>query len=289
MLDHSLLLSDLYQLSMLEAYSAHGMTETAVFELFVRKLPRRRSFLLAAGLEQIVSFLEGLRYSAEEIDWLRSSSMFFARLRRGSGRPAIYRRPRRDAGRLGFLPRRTSAAANGAAAPGAACRDAPHRRAHGAEAGILAARASFLAGFAGTAAIAANREFGIPIGPWRISFVQAAGRPRRKRSEGKATWPGRKQVYRQRGAIASGDAWWPPRGRSARSWRGLHPCRRLPGAITDNPSEARAGASAGAHEYRNTCPRGRPGSPRFCARSRPHTIASTRMNRLAIVLPSAGF
>lgn len=50
MLDHSLLLSDQYQLSMLEAYLAQGMTETAVFEFFVRKLPARRDFLMAAGL-----------------------------------------------------------------------------------------------------------------------------------------------------------------------------------------------------------------------------------------------
>ena len=45
MLDHSLLLTDLYQLSMLEAYAAHGMAETAVFEFFVRKLPPTRGFL----------------------------------------------------------------------------------------------------------------------------------------------------------------------------------------------------------------------------------------------------
>lgn len=46
MLEHSLLLTDLYELSMLEAYAAHGMTETAVFELFVRVLPAQRGFLV---------------------------------------------------------------------------------------------------------------------------------------------------------------------------------------------------------------------------------------------------
>jgi nicotinate phosphoribosyltransferase len=51
------LLTDLYQLTMLQAYFEAGMTETAVFELFVRKLPPGRNFLVAAGLEQAVEFL----------------------------------------------------------------------------------------------------------------------------------------------------------------------------------------------------------------------------------------
>jgi hypothetical protein len=61
MSEQSLLLTDLYELSMLEAYAAHGMAETAVFELFVRKLPPERGFLMAAGLEQVVEFLETMR------------------------------------------------------------------------------------------------------------------------------------------------------------------------------------------------------------------------------------
>ena len=51
------LLTDLYQLNMIEAYLAHSETKTAVFELFVRKLPARREFLMAAGLEQALEFL----------------------------------------------------------------------------------------------------------------------------------------------------------------------------------------------------------------------------------------
>ena len=46
------LLTDLYQLTMLQAYFAHEMLDTAAFELFVRKLPASRNFLMAAGLEQ---------------------------------------------------------------------------------------------------------------------------------------------------------------------------------------------------------------------------------------------
>ena len=56
--DDSMLLTDLYQLTMLQDYRAHGLTDTAVFEFFVRKLPPRRGFLMAAGLEQVDELLE---------------------------------------------------------------------------------------------------------------------------------------------------------------------------------------------------------------------------------------
>ena len=55
---------------MIQAYLEHGETETAVFEFFVRKLPARRGFLVAAGLEQALDFLENLRFSPDELDWL---------------------------------------------------------------------------------------------------------------------------------------------------------------------------------------------------------------------------
>src|SRR5690554_3868856 len=64
------LLTDLYQLTMLQGYVESGMEETSVFEFFVRRLPPGRGFLVAAGLEQLVDFLEGLRFSQAEIDWL---------------------------------------------------------------------------------------------------------------------------------------------------------------------------------------------------------------------------
>ena len=60
----SLLLTDLYQLNMLQAYRDAGMTATAVFEFFVRRLSPTRGFLVAAGLEQVVEFLESARLSA---------------------------------------------------------------------------------------------------------------------------------------------------------------------------------------------------------------------------------
>jgi len=63
----SALLTDLYQLNMLAAYLDYGLTETAVFELFVRKLPPRRGFLIAAGLEQALQFLETLAFTSENL------------------------------------------------------------------------------------------------------------------------------------------------------------------------------------------------------------------------------
>ena len=53
---NSPLLTDLYQFNMIQAYLDHGETKTAVFEFFVRKLPPRRGFLIAAGLEQVLDF-----------------------------------------------------------------------------------------------------------------------------------------------------------------------------------------------------------------------------------------
>ena len=70
------LLTDLYQLNMIQAYLDHGETKTAVFEFFVRKFPPRRGFLIAAGLQQLMDFLENLRFSPEEIDWLARTRRF---------------------------------------------------------------------------------------------------------------------------------------------------------------------------------------------------------------------
>jgi hypothetical protein len=70
------LLTDLYQLTMLQAYHAAGMNDTAVFEFFVRRLPARRNFLLAAGLEQVLEMLEQLRFDRAELDWLRHQPRF---------------------------------------------------------------------------------------------------------------------------------------------------------------------------------------------------------------------
>src|SRR5579862_1676941 len=70
------LLTDLYELNMLQSYLENGLTKTAVFEFFVRKLPPRRGFLLAAGLDQALEYLETLKFAEDEIAWLHDSGRF---------------------------------------------------------------------------------------------------------------------------------------------------------------------------------------------------------------------
>jgi nicotinate phosphoribosyltransferase len=72
----SALLTDLYQLTMLQAYFDQQMEQTAVFELFVRTLPACRNFLVAAGLEQALDYLENLHFTALELDWLAKTGRF---------------------------------------------------------------------------------------------------------------------------------------------------------------------------------------------------------------------
>src|SRR4029077_19363446 len=70
------LLTDLYQINMIQAYLDHGAPAPAVLELFVRSLPPQRGFLLTAGLAQALDFLEQIRFSSADIDWLKSTGRF---------------------------------------------------------------------------------------------------------------------------------------------------------------------------------------------------------------------
>jgi nicotinate phosphoribosyltransferase len=70
------LATDLYQLTMAAAYHAHGRNEQASFELFVRRLPPQRSYLVVAGLEQALDYLCDLSFTAEEITYLRNLPVF---------------------------------------------------------------------------------------------------------------------------------------------------------------------------------------------------------------------
>ena len=198
------LLTDLYQLNMIEAFLARGETKTAVFELFVRRLPARRGFLMAAGLEQSLKFLEELRLAEEEIAWLRDTGRFSARtlayfsdlrftgdvhamhegtiffanepiLRVTAPLPVAQLVETRLINILHFESLIASKAARMVlAAPGKLLVDFGLRRAHGAEAGLLAARASYIAGFTGTATVLAARLFGIPVfGTMAHSYIQA--------------------------------------------------------------------------------------------------------------------
>jgi nicotinate phosphoribosyltransferase len=90
-LESSPLLTDLYQLTMLYGYFRHGMQAPALFELFARKLPPGRNFLMAAGLAQLVEYLENLRFDAEELDCVRGSGRFDSRLHRVPGGAPLQR------------------------------------------------------------------------------------------------------------------------------------------------------------------------------------------------------
>ena len=198
----SALLTDLYQINMIQAYLDHGETETAVFELFVRNLPPRRGFLVAAGLEQALDYLEGLRFSTAEIEWLEPAGSvktcwitsprfvspatstrcpkarcFLPTNHSAHHRPATAGAIRRVAAdQHPAFPDfdRGKSGAYGAGSAEQASRRLRLRRAHGAEAGLMAARASYLVGFAGTATVFAGEAFGIPLyGTMAHSFIEA--------------------------------------------------------------------------------------------------------------------
>jgi len=200
----SALLTDLYQLTMVTAYLALGMDRVAVFEFFVRRLPPQRGFLVAAGLAQVLDYLEALHFDAEELQWLGATgrfraeelrrlaalrftgdveampegSVFFADepvLRVTAPLPEAQFVESRVVNLLNFQSMIATKAARCRLAAGH-CRlaDFGLRRAHGAEAGLLAARACYLAGFDTTATVEAGRTFGIPItGTMAHSFIQA--------------------------------------------------------------------------------------------------------------------
>src|SRR5271170_723426 len=202
--DISPLLTDLYQINMIQAYLDHGDTRTAVFELFVRSLPPRRGFLMAAGLEQALDFLENLRFSPADIAWLESTgrfgknlldylaalrftgdvhamaegTVFFANepiLRITAPLPQAQFVESRLINILHYQMLIASKAARmKLAAPDKLLVDFGMRRAHGAEAGLMAARASYVTGFAGTATVLAGEKFGIPLyGTMAHSFIEA--------------------------------------------------------------------------------------------------------------------
>lgn len=200
----SALLTDLYELTMAQVYLEQQMDQPAVFEFFVRRLPPHRNFLVVAGLEQVLDYLSGLRVSQEELAWLEQSERFSSGL-------LHYLEALRFTGDIEAIPEGTivfphepilrvvaplpqaqlvesrvmnllnfqtmvasKAARSVLVAAGKPLIDFGLRRAHGAEAALLAARASYLAGFAGTATVLAGMHYGIPLyGTMAHSFVQA--------------------------------------------------------------------------------------------------------------------
>ncbi len=187
------LCTDLYELTMAQSYLEHGKTGNAVFSLFVRKLPENRNFLVSCGLETLLEKIESFRFGDEELRYLKSfgkfSDSFLDYLREYEFRGNIYAIPE---GRVVFqnepivqvegpLPDvqiletlvinvihlqtviATKAVRSYLVSRGRSLVDFGFRRAHGLEAGIYAARASYITGFAGTSNLEAGRRFGIPV------------------------------------------------------------------------------------------------------------------------------
>src|SRR5215216_2918503 len=77
MIERSLALAtDLYELTMAAAYFDNDIGSRAIFELFARRLPSNRSYLIAAGLEQALDYLSSLRFTSDQIDYLREHTAF---------------------------------------------------------------------------------------------------------------------------------------------------------------------------------------------------------------------
>ena len=200
----SALLTDLYQLTMVQAYLDNRMNDQAVFEFFVRRLPPHRNFLLAVGIEQVMDFLSQLHVTTEELAWMERTGRFSNELLHyletlrftgdvdamKEGTPFFSNEPilrvvapiplaqlveTRIMNLLNLQIMIASKAVRSVLiAKGKSVVDFGLRRAHGAEAGLLAARASYLAGFSGTATVLAGMQYGIPIyGTMAHSFVQA--------------------------------------------------------------------------------------------------------------------
>ncbi len=201
------LLTDLYELTMAAGYVQNRFEARATFELFVRTLPSHRNYLVAAGLEQALDFLGSVRFSGEDIAYLRAQPFFrhvhadfydyLARFRftgdvwalpEGTiffpGEPLLrVTAPIADAqlvetSLLSILHFQTLIASKAsrvtAAAVGCPVVEFGSRRAHGMEAGVLAARAAFIGGCEGTSNTYAGRRFGIPVyGTQAHSWIMA--------------------------------------------------------------------------------------------------------------------
>lgn len=204
---HSGLLTDLYELTMAAGYLKTGFDARLTFELFVRSLPAHRNFLVAAGLDQALDFLEGVHFSDEDIRYLRAQPVFqqvgdeffdyLSQLRFSGdvwampegtvffpGEPVLrVTGPAIEAqiaetfllSEINFQTMIASKAARIVhAAGGRPVIEFGSRRAHGMEAGVLAARAAVIGGCQGTSNVAAGKQFGVPVyGTQAHSWIMA--------------------------------------------------------------------------------------------------------------------
>jgi nicotinate phosphoribosyltransferase len=200
-------LVDLYELTMAAAYWSNGVTGTAAFELYFRRLPEHRSFIVAAGLEQALDFLCNLHFTEDQAVWLQRhpafhgvDPRFFDYLRNfrfscdvwavPEGTPLFplepliqVRGPLIEAQivetyLLTMFNMQSMVATKSArivaSAAGKGVVDFGSRRAHGPQAGLLAARAAYIGGCIGTSNVLAGKIGGIPIyGTAAHSFTMA--------------------------------------------------------------------------------------------------------------------
>jgi len=202
----SALFVDLYELTMAQVYYERGMTLEAVFELTVRRLPEQWDYLVAAGLDRALEFLESLRFSDDDLAYLSTFAQFdstlLEQLRTFRFSGDVWAPPEGtivyphepllqviaplpeaqivETALLNQIAFPTLVASKSArtvdAAAGRPVIEFGGRRAHGAEAAIEAARATYIGGFEATSSVEAGRRYGIPvIGTMAHSFLLAEG------------------------------------------------------------------------------------------------------------------
>ncbi|BCD62442.1 nicotinate phosphoribosyltransferase [Nitratiruptor sp. YY08-26] len=197
------LLCDLYELTMAQIYFKKGMNQRAVFDFFIRP-NKKRVYYVMAGLEQLLYYLEHLRFGEEEIAYLRSLEIFeeefleylshfrfsgevwaveegeivFANEPLVSVKAPLIEVQIIETFLINTLQHpilvATKAARCYSVAQGTVLVDFGLRRAHGTDAGMKAARSAYIAGFAGTSNMLAGKKFGIPVvGTMAHSFILA--------------------------------------------------------------------------------------------------------------------
>ena len=200
------LFTDLYQLTMLQAYFEEGMTERAVFSLFVRRLPRNRNFLVACGLDTVLDYLESLRFTQQDLDYLGTLKIFSDRFLSWladfrftgdvhavrEGTPIFANEPILEVEAplpeaqlietyvMNQVQLQTMLASKAnrvvTAARGRSVIDFGARRMHGTDAALNAARAFRIAGVNATSNVLAGKQFNIPVaGTLAHSYIQAHG------------------------------------------------------------------------------------------------------------------
>jgi nicotinate phosphoribosyltransferase len=202
------LATDLYELTMMAGYEVGHLETRATFELYVRSLPPHRAFLVSAGLDQALEYLDALRFTADEIEWLRTlpnlrgvPPSFFDRTLATlrftgdvwavpEGTPLFPLEPLLrvsarlveaqlvETALLAIVTFQTSIASKAArivhAAQGREVMEFGSRRAHGLQAALHAARAAYLAGCSSTSNVEAGFRFGVPLaGTMAHSWVKS--------------------------------------------------------------------------------------------------------------------